>query len=153
MKSQFVKLYLRFVAIVLSLTALAKIPALVTSLRCMEEPLFGRFQPEGLTNNQILGTAAFIEISIVLLICFSPWRWLPCLASALWGSICLIARLYFIISGVDCRCLGWLAKPGPMTNTIAGLLALAITVGGFKALQMTRQNIKHAGLAHPTAIS
>lgn len=145
MRAQFVSIYLRFVAIVLSLTALAKLPAVFTgplNTLCMEDPLFGSLQPRVIPNQIILAAAALTELLIVMLICFSSRRWLPCLASALWGSVCLVARVYFIIAGVDCGCLGWLAKPGPMTNIIAGILALALAVGGFKAFNQARQDSK-----------
>ena len=145
MKLQFVGVYFGFAAVVLLLTALAKVHSILvfmTSL-CMEgDPLFGSFQPAAITNEQILGFAAGIEFFIALLICFSPWRELPCLACALWGSICLLARSYFIVSGVDCGCLGGILKPGPVTNIVAGLLALVITVGGFIALMISSQNSK-----------
>lgn len=145
MKPQFVRVYLRFTAIVLSVTALAKLWGIwVFSMsQCMEgDPLFGSLQPAAISNEHILGFAAGMELFIVMLICFSPWRWLPCFASASWGSICLVARLYFIVSGVDCGCLGWLAKPGPMTNIIAGLLALALAAGGFIAFEIAWQDSK-----------
>lgn len=134
MNSKFVALYLRFVAIALSVTALAKmpaIPAIASANLCMEDPMFGRFQH--LSNGQVLALAAGTEFFIVALIFFSRRRWLPCLAAALWGSICIIARVYFMISGVNCGCLGWLAKPEPVTNIIATALALAIAAGGYKA--------------------
>lgn len=145
MKPLFAVVYLRFAAAVLLLTALAKLWGIFSFMmsQCMEgEPLFGNFQPSGISNDRVLGFASGIELFIVLLICFSPWRWFPCLASALWGSICLIARIYFIMSGVDCGCLGWLAKPGPMTNIIASLLALMLALGGFKAFKLTWQKTK-----------
>jgi len=141
MKSQFVRIYLRFVAVVLSVTAVAKLPAVLLGVvpnLCMEKPLFGRVQP--FPNFAVLGIAAIIEFSIVMLICLSPWRRLQCLVSALWGSICLAARAYFIISGVDCGCLGWLAKPGPMTNMIASILALALAAGGYVAFYVNRRD-------------
>jgi len=145
MKSQFVRVYLGFAAVVLSLTALAKVNSILVFMMssCMEGvPLFGSFQPAAITNEHILGLAAGIEFFVVLLICFSPWRGLPCLACAVWGSICLLARLYFIVSGVDCGCLGGILKPGPVTNIVAGLLAFALAAGGFVALKITRQKAK-----------
>jgi hypothetical protein len=141
MKSRFVQVYLGFVAVVLSLTALAKLPAIFPrETLCMYQPLFGDSQP--VSNEVILGTAAAIELFIVGLICFRTPRWLPCLASTVWGSICFAARAYFITSGIECGCLGWLARPGPMTNTIAGLLALALAVGGMIALDITSRDAK-----------
>ncbi len=134
MSSNFIRYYLRFVAVVLSVTALAKLPEifrLKVVTMCMEEPMFGRFQP--FSNDLVLLLAAATEFVIVALVLFSPRRWVPCLAAATWGSICLCARLYFIVAHVDCGCFGWLAKPGPMTNVLATLLALALTIGGYKA--------------------
>lgn len=141
MKSRFVQVYLGFVAVALSLTALAKLPAVFPrETLCMYQPLFGPGQ--SVSNEFILGTAAAIELFIVLLICFSPWRWLPCLASTVWGLICLVARAYFIIFDVDCHCLGWLAKPGPETNAVASALALALAAGGIIALDITTRDTK-----------
>lgn len=141
MKSRFVPVYLGFVAVVLSLTALAKLLGVLTApmMACIENPLFGPLQP--VSNEAILGTAALIELFIVGLVLFSARRWLPCLASTMWGLICLVAHAYFIISGVECDCLGWLA-PGPATNIVASVLALALAAGGMIALNVTSRNAK-----------
>jgi hypothetical protein len=139
MKPLFVRIYLLFTGIILTLTALAKLPAIFPFPNmCMEgDPILGGYQPLGMSNEQLLAIAASVEFVVVVLICFSPLRWLPCLASALWGSLCMVARLYFMDPNADCGCLGWFAKPGPMTNLIAGLLALALATGGWMALWIT----------------
>lgn len=166
MKTLFVKLYLYFVAIVLSITFVGKVPAILRTIfgllhvngflplyLCMETPLFGSYQPLNMSNDQLLAVAAGIELFIVMLIGFCRARWVPCLASALWGSICVAARVYFMSTDTDCGCLGWLAKPGPTTNLIVGLMALAIAAGGWVALAISLQNSKHAGLAPSAAVS
>ena len=137
MRPQFIRFYLLFIGIILTLTALAKLPAIILPpfTMCMEgDPILGSYQPFNMSNEMLLEIAASNELVIVALICFSPWRWLPCLAAALWGSFCMILRWYVIDPSVDCGCLGWLAKPGPLTNQVAGLLALAIAAGGWTAL-------------------
>jgi hypothetical protein len=137
MKPRYVRLYLLFTGIVLTLTALAKLPAIFpTPNMCIEYPILGGYQPLGLSNEQLLAIASGAEFAIVGLICFSPLRWLPCLASTLWGSLCLIARMYFMDPDADCGCLGWFAKPGPGTNMIASVIALTLALGGGVALWM-----------------
>ena len=140
MKTRFVQLYLLFVAIILTLTALAKLPDvfLFHLTSCMEgDPILGNLQPADISNHTLLGVAAGIELFIVGLICFSPWRWLPCLAAALWGTLCVAVRLFIIDPSVDCGCLGWPGQPSPSMNLMAGLLALAIAAGGLAALWMS----------------
>jgi len=138
MKLQCVRLYLLFTGIVLTLTALAKLPAIFPSPNmCAEgDPILGGHQPIGMSNEGLLAIAASTEFAIVALICFSPLRWLPCLASTLWGSLCLIARMYFMDPDADCGCLGWFAKPGPTANMIASVIALTLAFGGSAALWM-----------------
>lgn len=142
MKTSFVRIYLFVTGVVLAATALAKIPAIFLShlTSCMEgDPILGNHhilgnhQPSNMSNAQLLGIAASAECLVVLLICFSRRRWLPCFASALWGSVCVVARFYLMDPSTDCGCLGWLAKPGPTTNLIAGVLALFLAVGGWLA--------------------
>ena len=144
MKPRFVRLYLIFTGTILTLTALAKLPStLPISNMCMEgDPILGSHQPLGMSNEHLLAIAAGTELTVVALIFFSPWRWLPCLASALWATLCLIAPSYFMDPATDCGCLGWLAKPGPTTNVIAGLLALALAAGGWLALWITSHDSK-----------
>lgn len=147
MRTRFVNFYLYFVAITLSVTFVGKLGAVVRTVlqlpmafACLENPIFGESQPIG--NDPLLAIAAGIEFVIVILICFCRARWVPCIASALWGTICVGARVYFTITGTDCGCLGWLAKPGPTTNFIVGLLALAIAAGGYVALAILRRESK-----------
>jgi hypothetical protein len=144
MKPRFVKFYLLFIGIILALTALAKLPLILTIFfpnSCLEGyPILGHYQPFNMTNEKLLAIAASIELAIVALICFSPWRWLPCLAAALWGSLCMLLRWFIIDPSVDCGCLGWLAKPSQITNLVGGLLALIIAVGGWTALWITWRN-------------
>jgi len=137
MKMRGVQLYLLFVGITLAVTALAKLPAIFPPLTlCMEDPILTQYQM-GLSNKALLAVAASVEMVIVGLICFSPWRWVPCLAAALWGTLCIFIRFYLLDPTADCECLGWLGKPGPTTNLVAGLLALIIATGGWISLWMT----------------
>ncbi|HTV39720.1 MAG TPA: hypothetical protein VMF08_04035 [Candidatus Sulfotelmatobacter sp.] len=147
MRTRFVKFYLYFVAVTLSVTFVGKLGAVVRTVfhlpsmyQCIEDPMFGPSQPIG--NDPLLAIAAGIEFVIVMLICFCRARWVPCLASALWGTICVGARVYFTVAGTDCGCLGWLAEPGPTTNLIVGLLALAIAAGGYTALGILWRDFK-----------
>jgi hypothetical protein len=136
MKTRFVRVYLIFTGVILTLTALAKLPSalLFKYTSCMEgDPILGIYQPFEITNESLLGFSACCEFAIVILICFSPWRWLPCLASALWGSACLFARLFLMDPNIDCGCLGWIAMPGPLTNVVASFLALLLAAGGYSA--------------------
>ena len=124
MKAFFVKGYLCFVAIALSVTFVGKVPAVLRTMSdlfhmpdfmardlCMETPLFGSLDPTWIHHNyQFLAIAAGIEFFIVMLICFCRVRWVPCLVSALWGTVCGAARVHFMMSGTDCGCLGWIAK-------------------------------------------
>jgi len=136
MKPSFVRIYLLTAGIILAVTALAKWPAIFHERTwCADADILGRFQ-RGVTNEQLLGLAASMELLIVLLICFSPWRWLPCLASAAWGLVCFLARLFLMDPYANCRCLGWLAKPGPTTNWEIGLLALLLAGGGWVAFRI-----------------
>jgi hypothetical protein len=149
MKSRFVRSYLLWVGITLALTALAKGPVILTIFfptACLGggDPILGGYQPAGLSNEKLLAVAAGIELVIIALICFSPWRWLPCLAAASWGSLCLVLRFFIIDPSVDCGCFGWLAKPSPFTNLAAGLLASAIAAGGWMALWITWRNARRA---------
>ena len=146
MKSRFVRIYLLVTALVLSATALAKIPAIFHERNwCADADILTRFQPASMTNERLLGWAAVAEILIVLLICFSPWRWLPCLSAAAWGLLCFLARLFLMDPYANCRCLGWLAKPGPTTNLTAALLALLLAGGGWLAFRNAWHAEKRAG--------
>jgi peptidoglycan/LPS O-acetylase OafA/YrhL len=140
MKTRFVQIYLFCVAVVLLLTAIAKLPAFLMGMAtlCMEEPMFDSWQPQWVPNELILMVAAGIELSIVALIRSRRPRWVPCLAAASWGTVCVAARVYFSMAGTDCGCLGWLAKPGPTTNLIVGSLALVICIGGWIAFEISR---------------
>lgn len=141
MKPQFVRIYLLTVGVILALTAVAKLPAIFHARTwCLDDPIMGSFQPDRMSNEQLLGIAAITEFVIVGLICFSRWRWLPCLAAALWGSLCVIARWFIMDPAANCRCLGWFMKPNPATNIEVGLLALAIAIGGWLAFRRTWRN-------------
>ncbi len=136
MKPNFVRIYLAVTAIILVATALAKLPAIFHLPNwCAEDSIFGNFQPASISNEQLLGVAAGTELVIVLLICFSPRRWLPCIAAAAWGLLCFLARLFLMDPYGNCRCLGWLAKPGPTTNLVAALLALSLAGAGWLAFR------------------
>ncbi|HXI70758.1 MAG TPA: hypothetical protein VNN22_10430 [Verrucomicrobiae bacterium] len=136
MKTRFVRLYLLATGIVLTLTALVKWPAIFHPRNwCADASILGNFQPASLSNERLLGIAASTELLIVLLICFSPWRWLPCISTAAWGLICFLARLLLMDPHANCRCLGWLAKPGTTTNVIAALLALVLAGAGWLAFR------------------
>jgi hypothetical protein len=136
MKTSFVRIYLLGSGIVLAVTAMAKLPAIFhTRNWCADDSILGRFQPAHLSNEQLLSLAASTEGLIVLLICFSPWRWLPCICSAAWGLLCFSARLFLMNPYANCHCLGWFARPGPTTNLIAFLLALLLAGGGWLAFR------------------
>jgi len=136
MKTRFVRLYLFATGIILTVTALAKWPAIFHPRNwCSDADILGQFQPAHMTNEQLLGIAASTELIIVLLICFSPWRWLPCLAAAGWGLLCFSARLFLMDPYANCRCLGWLAKPGVTTNLTAAIIALLLAGGGWLAFR------------------
>jgi hypothetical protein len=136
MKTRFVRYYLLAAGVIFALTAVAKLPAIFHARTwCADAPILGDFQPS-ISNEQLLGIAATIELVIVLLIFFSRWRWLPCLAAALWGLACVIARWFLMDPFANCRCLGWFIKPNPTTNVEVGLLALGIATGGWIAFRM-----------------
>jgi hypothetical protein len=136
MKTSFVRIYLLVTAIVLAVTAVAKIPAIFHGRNwCADDAILGRFQPAHMTNEHLLGTAACIEVLIVVLICFSPWRWLPCIFAAAWGLLCFSTRLFLMDPYANCRCLGWLAKPGVTTNLTAAIIALLLAGGGWLAFR------------------
>ena len=140
MKSPFVRLYLLATAFTLAVTAAAKLPVIFHGPnRCIEDAILGDWQPDFLSNQGLLGIAAAVEVMIVLLICFSPWHWLPCLACAVWGTLCVVCRLWLMDPNANCRCLGWLAKPGLTTNLMVGALAFAIALGGWLAFKRTLQ--------------
>ena len=139
MKTSFARIYLLTTAIILTATALAKYPAIFHARTWCADADILKFQ-FGLTNELLLGLAASIELLIVCLICFSPKRWLPCIASAAWGLLCFFTRLFLMDPYANCRCLGWLAKPGLATNAIAALLALALAGGGWMAFRISREN-------------
>jgi hypothetical protein len=143
MKTSFVRIYLLLAAIVLTATALAKFPAIFHAPNWCADPAILKFQP-GLTNERLLGFAAGVELLIVGLICFSPKRWVPCLASAAWGLLCFLARIFLVDPYANCRCLGWLAKPGVTTNITAALLALALAGCGWVAFRIAWKNEKAA---------
>lgn len=143
MKSLFVRYYLLAIAVLFVATALAKLPAISPAhIRtwCLDDPILGNFQPPGLSNEQLLGIAATVELAIVGLICFSPWRWLPCLAATIWGLACYFAHLFFIDPNAKCRCLGWLMQPNPANNQAMALLALGIAGGGWLAFRTAWNN-------------
>lgn len=147
MESQLLRVFIFFIGVILTLTAVAKLPAIfpLAMTMCMEgDPILGNYQPFNMSNATLLGIAASSELVIVALICFSPWRWLPCLATALWGSLCVVLRWHVIDPSADCGCLGWLAKPGPATNFIAGLLALAMATGGWLGLWIIWRNARRS---------
>ena len=147
MKPSFVRIYLFVTGVILVATALAKLPAIFLShfTSCMEgDPILGNHQPSNMSNAELLGIAASAECLVVLFICFSRRRWLPCFASALWGSVCVVARFYLMDPATDCGCLGWLAKPGPTTNWIAGLLAMFLAAGGWLAFHNAWRDEKFA---------
>ena len=136
MKISFVRIYLLVTAILLTATAVAKWPAIFHERTwCADADILTQFQPAHMTNEQLLGFAASVELLIVALICFSPWRWLPCLAAASWGLLCFLARLFLMDPYANCRCLGWLAKPGPQTNLAAAIIALLLAGGGWLAFR------------------
>lgn len=136
MKPSFVRIYLLATGVILTVTALAKWPAIFhVRTWCLDDPILGNFQ-RGVSNEQLLAMAASTEVLIVLLICFSRWRWLPCLASAVWGLVCFLARLFLMDPYANCRCLGWLVKPGPTTNLEIELLALLLAGGGWVAFRI-----------------
>jgi hypothetical protein len=134
MKTSFIRIYLLVTAVLLGTTAIAKIPAIFRERNwCSDPNILGRFQPAQLSNEELLGFAASIELLVVLLICFSPWRWLPCLAATVWGLLCFAARLFMMDPYANCHCLGWLAKPGLQTNILTAIVALLLAGGGWLA--------------------
>jgi hypothetical protein len=124
MKPRFDQVYLCSAGIILAVTGLGKVPSLLVLYACIEEPVLGVHQPFGLSNMGLTGFAAGAELAILMLIFFSPIRWLPCLASGLWGSLCLLARLFFMKEGAHCHCLGWIEAPTVTVAAIAGWLAV-----------------------------
>jgi hypothetical protein len=149
MKSRFVQVYLRSAGLILAVTALGKaIPAHQRNL-CIENPLLGPFQRQlELSNQTLLWIASAVEFSILLLICFSHRRWLPCLASGAWGAICLFVRLAFLgpDAATSCNCLGWFQQiiplSQPVLNNILLTLATWLAFGGFVSFGFTSTNIK-----------
>ena len=89
---------------------------------------------------------------IVLLICFSPWRWLPCFAAFIWGLLCFAARLFMMDPYANCRCLGWLAKPGLQTNITAAIIALMLAGGGWLAFRNTWSDRKTGKTSNPSLV-
>jgi hypothetical protein len=151
MKPRFVPIYLVTVAVILATTAVAKVPAIFHERTwCIDDPILGVYQP-AVSNEQLLGFAACTELGIVLLICISRWnwRWLPCLAAALWGTACVIARWFLMDPYANCRCLGWLAKPGLNANITAGALALGIALGGWLAFKRAWHEARKTGRDSP----
>jgi len=144
MRPNYVRIYLTVTAILLTATAMAKYPAIFHARTwCAAPDILSRFQP--VSNDQLLEFAAGTELAIVALILFSPWRWLPCLTAGAWGLLCYLARLFLMDPYVNCRCLGWLAKPGPTTNITAALLALGLAGGGWIAFRMSWGEAKKVG--------
>jgi hypothetical protein len=136
MKPNFVRIYLATTAVVLATTAVAKYPAIFHERNwCLDDAILGSFQPVGLSNERLLGFAAGTELLIVALIFFSRRRWIPCLAAVAWGMVCFLARLFLMDPYGNCRCLGWLAKPGPTTNLVAALIALSLAGFGWLAFR------------------
>ena len=153
MKTSFVRVYLLVTAIVLGGTAIAKFPAVFHERNwCSDPDILGHFQPAHLTNEQLLGFAAGTEMLIVLLICFSPWRWLPCFAAFIWGLLCFAARLFMMDPYANCRCLGWLAKPGLQTNITAAIIALMLAGGGWLAFRNTWSDRKTGKTSNPSLV-
>lgn len=125
-KARFVKAYLISAGIILLITGLGKFPLYsVVSIICEGEPIWNIGLPFAPTYMALGGFACGVELAIVILICFSPVRWLPCLASAVWGFLCLLFRLLFMTPDgpSNCRCLGWLEAPPGVVALIAGWLA------------------------------
>jgi hypothetical protein len=134
MKTSFVRIYLAVTAVLLFATAVAKYPAIFHARTwCSDPDILTKFQL--VSNERLLGFAAGTELAIVALILFSPWRWLPCLAAAAWSLLCFGLRLFLMNPYANCRCLGWLAKPGPTTNLIAAIIALLLAGGGWLAFR------------------
>jgi hypothetical protein len=147
MKPNFVRIYLAVTTIILGATALAKLPAIFHERNwCIDDAILGHFQPDHVSNEQLLGFAAGAELLIVLLVFFSPRRWLPCIAAAAWGLLCFLTRLFLMDPYGNCRCLGWLAKPGPRTNLAAALIALFLAGGGWVAFRMAWSESKRGKL-------
>jgi hypothetical protein len=132
MKVRFDNAYLFSAGVILAVTGLAKVSSLLVITSCIEKPVFGVHQPFGMSNMGLTAFAAGVELAVLALICFSPLRWLPCLASGLWGSMCLVARSFFMQEGAHCHCLGWIEAPTVTVVFIAGWLA----VGGWVAFWM-----------------
>ena len=145
MKNSFVRIYLLVAGIVLAATALAKIPAIFHPPNwCADPAILSRFDLQTISNERLLGMAASVEGIIVLLICLSPWRWLPCICAAAWGLTCVVARLFLMDPYANCKCLGWLAKPGVETNIMATLIALLLAGGGWLAFRAAWRDEKLA---------
>jgi hypothetical protein len=117
--------YLLSAAVILGFTGLAKVPTDFVLKLCIEDPMLGPYQPANVSNLGLSGFAAGIELAIVALIIFSPVRWLPCLASASWGTLCLAVRFLFFKDGfAHCNCLGWIDAPPLTVAAIAAWLAV-----------------------------
>ena len=144
-KTSFVRIHLLTAGIILAATALAKMPAVFHPRNwCSDPDILGRFQPQHVSNEQLLGFAASVEGIIVLMICVSPWQWLPCICSASWAMLCVLARLFLMDPYANCKCLGWLAKPGVNTNIFATMIALLLAGGGWLAFRAAWRNEKLA---------
>jgi hypothetical protein len=125
--------------------SLAKIPAIFhTRTWCDDPAILSRLEIQPVSNEQLLGFAASVEGIIVLLICLSPWRWLPCICAAAWGMTCVVARLFLMDPYSNCKCLGWLAKPGVNTNITATVIALLLAGGGWLAFRAAWRSEKSA---------
>jgi hypothetical protein len=134
MKSRFVQVYLLSAGISLAVTALGKaIPVDHMADLCMVNPIFSPTS---------LWIVSALEFGIVGLICFSRERWLPCLASGLWGALCLLVRLVFLggAAAKSCHCLGWfehiIPLPAEVLNSILLVLAIWLAAGGFLSFRL-----------------
>lgn len=146
MKKRFVEAYLASAGLILATTAIGKaIPVHAYNL-CIEEPILGSLQINwGFSNSAVLGTASALEFALVLLICFSRRRWLPCLASGLWGVLCVFVRLFFL-GTLSCNCLGWfqhiIPLPEEVLNSILLVFATWLAVGGFVAFGLNSMKME-----------
>jgi hypothetical protein len=132
--------YLFVSGLLLAFTGLGKVPTDFVVMRCIEEPMLGIYQPHGVTNMGLSGFAAGIELAIVALICMSPVRWLPCLASCIWGTLCLALHLLMFKDGFQhCNCLGWVDAPPVTAEIIAGWLSIAGTIAFWQSWRNPEQ--------------
>jgi hypothetical protein len=138
MKTRFDKGYLISAGIILAFTASGKVPSFHLSL-CIEFPMLGNHQPTFISNAGISGLAAGAEFAVLAMILFSPVRWLPCLASASWGALCLTARFLLFKDGFQhCRCLGWVDAPPVTVAAIAVWLAVGGTISFWQSWRDAR---------------